>query len=231
MSVTDYLSENGSGVYGRWHVPDLVPSSSAVELVFVFESPHVDELKTGLPVAGAAGKSALRFLLPGQPKELSLGRFVQQSHAVGDDRIAILNVSNVPMQEAAFVVDSEAPDLEEGEWTLIEKVRQSTARSLSSMRGAETRAISELLVDGLHHRLSGVATGSEGRVVAAGAFAQRMVAAAFPDLRPRPLRVPHPSFNQWHRMANQKSPDLIATRDRFRDQPPEAQHFESVHEG
>ena len=230
MSVTDYLSENGSGMYGRWHVPDLVPSSRAVELVFVFESPHVDELKTGLPVAGAAGKSALRFLLPGQPKDRSLGRFVQQSHAAGDDRIAILNVSNVPMQEAAFV-DSEAPDLGEGEWTLIEKVRRSTARSLSSMRGAETRAISELLVDGLRHRLSGVATGSEGRVVAAGAFAQRMVAAAFPDLRPSPLRVPHPSFNQWNRMANQKLPDLIAARDRFRDQPSAAQHFESVHGG
>ncbi len=33
-----------------------------------------------------------------------------------------MNVSNVPMQEAALV-ESEAPDLEEGEWTLIEEVR------------------------------------------------------------------------------------------------------------
>jgi hypothetical protein len=33
---------------------------------------------------------------------LSLGRFVQQRHAAGDGRIAILNVSNVPMQAAAF---------------------------------------------------------------------------------------------------------------------------------
>jgi hypothetical protein len=216
VRVTDYLSENGSGMYGRWHVPDLVPSSPAVELVLVFESPHVEELKTRLPVAGAAGRSALRFLLPGQPKELSLGRFVQQSHAAGDYRIAILNVSNVPMQEAAFV-DAEAPDLGEGEWTLIEKVRRSRARSISSIQGAETRAISEVLVDGLRHRLSGVATGHESRVVAAGTFAQRMVAAAFPDLRPSPLRVPHPSFNQWHRMANQKLPDLMAMKHRFRD--------------
>src|SRR4051794_17139555 len=140
-------------MYARWHVPDLVPSSRAVELVFVFESPHVDELKAGLPVTGAAGKSALRFLLPSQPKELSLGRFVQQSHAVGDDRIAILNVSNVPMQEAAFV-DAESPDLGEDEWTLIERVRRSRARSISSMRGAVTRAISELLVDELRSRLA-----------------------------------------------------------------------------
>lgn len=217
-------------MYGRWYVPDLVPSDRAVELVFVFESPHVDELRTGLPVVGAAGKSALRFLLPGQPKDRSLGRFVQQSHAAGDDRIAILNVSNVPMQEAAFV-DAEAPDLGEGEWTLIEKVRRSRARSLSSMRGGGTRAISEVLVDGLRHRLSGVATGSEGRVVAAGTFAQRMVAAAFPDLTPSPLRVPHPSFNQWNRAANQKLTDLISARDRFGDQPSAAQHFESGHGG
>ena len=230
MSAIDYLSEDGSGTYARWHVPDLVPSNRAVELVFVFESPHVDELRTGLPVVGAAGKSALRFLLPGQPKDRSLGRFVQQSHAAGDDRIAILNVSNVPMQEAAFV-DAEAPDLGEGEWTLIEKVRRSRARSVSSMRGAETRAISEVLVDGLRNRLSGVATGSEGRVVAAGTFAQRMVAAAFPDLTPSPLHVPHPSFNQWNRMANQNLPDLIDARDRFGGQPSTAQHFESVHGG
>lgn len=230
MSAIDYLNENGRGMYARWHVPDLVPSDRAVELVFVFESPHVDELRTGLPVVGAAGKSALRFLLPGQPKDRSLGRFVQQSHAAGDDRTAILNVSNVPLQEAAFV-DDEAPDLGEGEWTLIEKVRRSRARSLSSMRGAETRAISEVLVDGLRHRLSDVETGSEGRVVAAGTFAQRMVAAAFPDLTPSPLRVPHPSFNQWNRMANQNLTDLIAARDRFGNQPSAAQHFASVHGG
>lgn len=227
MSATEYLSETGSGMYGRCHVPDLVPSSGGVELVFVFESPHVDELKTKLPVAGAAGKSALRFLSPGQPKELSLGRFVQQSHSVGDNRIAILNVSNVPMQEAAFV-DSEAPEIGDCEWTLIERVRRSKARSLASMRGVEARAISELLVKGLRHRISDVAMGSEGRVVAAGTFAQRMVAAASPDLMPRPLHVPHPSFSQWHRMANQKLPDLIALRDRFGDQLPAPQNFGSV---
>lgn len=198
-------------------------SSRAAELVFVFESPHVDELKARLPVAGAAGKSALRFLLPGAPKEMSLGRFVHQRHDAGDDRIAIVNVSNVPMQKAAFV-DSEPPDLGEGEWTLIKRVRQSTARSVSSMRVAETRAVSEHLVDGLRRRLSRIATGSDGRVVAAGAFAQRMVDAAFPDLRPRPLRVPHPSFNNWHKMANQNLPDLIATRERFRDRTPEPQY-------
>jgi len=54
-------------------------------------------------------------------------------------------------------------------------------------------------------------------VVSAGTFAQRMVAAAFPDLTP--LHVPHPSFNQWNRVANQNLPDLIDARLRFTRQP------------
>lgn len=228
MSVIDYLGEDGSGTYGEWHVPDLVSSNRPKELVFVFESPHVQELSTGLPVGGAAGKSALRFLAPHQPSDLSLGRFVQQSHAAGDDRIAILNVSNVPMQAVAFV-NMEAPKLEQSEWALIERVRRSRARSMSSMRGAGAQAISEVLVDGLRKRLSGVMLDSEGRVVAAGIFAQRVLAAAFPDLTPDPLHVPHPSFNQWNRTANQNLPALIDLRRRFERQPLAAQHFEAVY--
>lgn len=217
VSAIDYLSEDGSGMYRRWHVPDLVPSSRAVELVFVFESPHVEELKARLPVVGAAGKSALRYLAPDQPRDLSLGHFVQQSHAAGDGRIAILNVSSVPMQAAAFA-GKEAPELEEGEWAMIERVRRSKARSMSSMRGTGVQAIAEVLVDGLRKRLSGVASGIEGRVVAAGTFAHRVVAAALPDLTPEPLRVPHPSFNQWNRVANQNLAALIEVRHRFEHQ-------------
>lgn len=214
MSVDAYLNEDGSGPYAQWHVPDLVSPARDARLVFVFESPHVDELRSRLPVDGSAGKSALRFLLEDQPRGLSLGRFVQQRRAVGDHRVAVLNVSNVPMQDVAFV-ESEAPDLEQDAWTLLERVRRSTARSVSSMRGVEARMISELLARGLRDRLSRVAD-TENRVVAAGSLAQRMVAAALPDLQPEPLHVPHPSFNQWHRVANQEKPDLITLRDLFR---------------
>ena len=221
VSAIDYLSEDGSGMYRRWHVPDLVTSHGNVELVFVFESPHVDELSAGLPVVGAAGKSALRYLARGQSRDLSLGRFVREQHAAGDARIAILNVSNVPMQAAAFV-GSEAPELEEGDWAMIGRVRRSKARSMSSLRGTGEQSIAEVLVDGLRKRLSAVDLGAEGRVVAAGTFAQRALAAAFPDLTPEPLRVPHPSFNQWFRAANQNLPALIDVRHRFEHEPSRA---------
>jgi hypothetical protein len=215
VNVTDYLLESGSGVDRPWHVPDLVPPEGAAELVFVFESPHVEELRAGLPVVGAAGRSALRFLLPDQPKDLSLGQFVEQSHLAGHGRIAILNVSNVPMQAAAFD-DGDAPDLRQQEWALLEKVRRSTARSVSSMRGTEARAVTEHLVGALGDRLSKLATTGGSHVVAAGIFAQRVMAAASPDLLPGLLKVPHPSFNQWNRLANQELPSLIEARRRFR---------------
>lgn len=214
MSAKDYLNEHGQGRYEHWHVPDLVRADSNVELVFVFESPHVDELEVKLPVVGSAGKSALRFLVPGQPKGQSLGCFVKQRHDAGDGRIAIVNVSNVPMQRAAFVGD-DIPDLDDAEWTFIEKARTSTARLVSSMRVPEAREISEALAVGLHKRLSAVGSGADCRVVAAGNFARRMVAKALPDLTPGPLLVPHPSRNAWSRKTNQELTDLVDVRDRF----------------
>jgi uracil-DNA glycosylase len=61
VNVTDYLLESGSDVDRPWHVHDLAPAEGAAELVFVFESPHFEELRAGLPVVGAAGRSALRL--------------------------------------------------------------------------------------------------------------------------------------------------------------------------
>ena len=215
MNVTDYLLGGENRVDGAWHVPDLVPPGGAADLVFVFESPHVEELKARLPVAGAAGRSALRYLLPVQPKDLSLGQFVALSHQAGSERIAILNVSNVPMQAAAFV-DGDPPDLQQQDWALLEKVRRSTARSVPSMRGHEPRALTEDLVTALRDRLSKLAMAEGGQVVAAGIFAQRLTAAASPDLLSNVLKVPHPSFNQWNRPANKELPSLVEVRRRFR---------------
>lgn len=199
----------------RWHVADLVPTAAA-ELVLVFESPHVEELKARIPVAGAAGRSALRYLLPAQPKNLSLGHFVNQSLQTGHGRVAVLNVSNVPMQAAAFV-NSEAPDLSGHGWALLERVRTSTARAVSSMRESDAKTLTERLAERLQGRLSKIKIAEDCAVVAAGSFARRVTAAAATDLPSFDLLdVPHPSFNQWHRQANQGLPSLREARRRFR---------------
>lgn len=211
MNAIEYLGEDGTGRFGRWHVPDLTPAGSAVELIFVFESPHVDELKARVPVFGAAGKSAIRFLLSDPTLDTSLGRFVQQRHSEGDGRIAVMNVSNVPMQAAAFV-NSEAPEVVEEDWARIERVRTSRARTVASMRGDGAREISEVLVRGLRDRLDALTRNSECRLVAAGVFARRMVDAVPDDLIGARLHVPHPSFNQWGRVVNHEQTDLVELR-------------------
>jgi uracil-DNA glycosylase len=60
MSIEEYVGEDGRSAYAQWHVSDLVPKHTQhIRLVFVFESPHVDELRAGTPVVGDAGLSAL----------------------------------------------------------------------------------------------------------------------------------------------------------------------------
>ncbi|WP_422559921.1 hypothetical protein [Gordonia sp. (in: high G+C Gram-positive bacteria)] len=215
MTVVDYLREDGSGGYAECRVPDVVLGDGAgTELIFIFESPHVEELKARVPVVGASGRDALRFLQRDRTQEGRLGFFVQQQHSAGNGRVAIMNVCNVALQAAAFG-DGGAPDLGCEGWALIERVRKSSARSISSMRSGDAKAVAEVIVKGLRDRLEALAAGNDRRVVAAGAFAQGMVAALPDGLIDDPLRVPHPSFNQWNRVTNQELPDMVEMRRLF----------------
>lgn len=213
--VMDYLREDGEGPFKLWHVPDVVADSpEQVRLVLVFESPHVKELAAGLPVVGPSGRSALRYLSGNPSAGEPLGEFVAQRVSKGDGGIAIVNVCNVPMQAAAFG-ERDAPSLDSAEWALIEKVRTSRSVSLSSMRAEAVRATSEVLVDRLRKRLAAVGSRPDCMVVAAGAFAQRMVAAVQDDQANPAQAVPHPSYNQWNRQRNQRLEAMMAMRALF----------------
>ncbi|MCA0323778.1 MAG: hypothetical protein LCH60_14680 [Actinobacteria bacterium] len=215
MTAIEYLTEDGQGRYAPWYVSDLVPESAGeTEIAFVFESPHVRELEAGVPVVGPSGRAALRFLMPEAAVDESLGCFVQRRLSVGDGRVAILNVSMVPMQGAAFV-GMDAPDLAEEEWALIAKVRRSTSRSPDSMRDPAAKEASIALHQGLGTRIRNLAAERDFRVVAAGAFAQRMMHAIQDELPQPMLCVPHPSFNQWNRATNMHRPGLVESRALF----------------
>lgn len=214
MSVIDYLREDGNGSHAQWHVPDLVPSNTSdLEVVLVFESPHVKELEAGAPVVGPSGRGALRYLTQDPAATESLGHFVRRGITHGEDRLAILNVSNVPMQAAAFTA-MDGPDLSQEEWALVERVRRSTSQSVQSMRRQEDRSAGQALVDRLRDRIRELHLSSECLVVSAGGFARRMTGSV-PDIGGVHLRVPHPSYGQWNRVANQDHPDLVRLRESF----------------
>lgn len=103
MFVTP-LGHLQDGPTSPWHVPDLLLTDpTQVRLLFVLESPYVDELDPPRrPVVGEAGRSALKYLQGTSWSGGSPGNFVADKHAAGDGRSTVVNISTVPLQEGAF---------------------------------------------------------------------------------------------------------------------------------
>ncbi|GAA2926172.1 hypothetical protein GCM10010458_05100 [Microbacterium luteolum] len=194
MSIDDYVTEDGSGSLRDAYVRDLLPASGMpVKLLLIFESPHLEEVAAGTPVVGGAGQSALEYLL-GNATRGSLGEFVDAMHTAGDYRVAVMNVSNVPLQPQAF--DDDAGPLTPDEWKVIGAVRDSTAREVDGTMTPEANRIGTIIRDGLQGRVSRLKFESGTAVVLCGDFVQRF-ARRLTGLPGEPLKVFHPSRNLW----------------------------------
>ena len=217
MSVNKYLTEDGSGNFQKWHVPDLVPRSAAdaknVELLFVLESPHVTELRTGIPVTGLAGRDALRYLLSDPASPRTLGQVVQDKHDAVDYQVGIMNVSCVPMQEKAHK-NTTGPSLSSIDWALIKRARNSRASTVNMTRNLAMNVVGDALLQHLQGRVGSLTT-SGLTLVAGGKFAQRYCRPVASNLGIALLCVPHPSFGYWNRPAYSQHPDLMKTRELF----------------
>lgn len=212
MTVDEYLQETGAGAYADVLVPDLTSGQgSPVALVLLLESPHVDELHAKHPLAGRAGKDALAFLTGNVDADKSLGEEVARRHKRRDFRVAIVNVSQVPLQRQAITTP---PPLNDKQWTAVEDLRQSGARKVQTLR-APRRQYAEYLLSDLDRRVALLGIGSTTTVAAAGKFAQmfwRSLSSAPPCAL---LEVPHPARHQWTRATGDAAGRLELLRDRF----------------
>ncbi|WP_157421616.1 hypothetical protein [Agromyces sp. Leaf222] len=212
MTVEEYVSEDGHGPYGMWHVRDLLPPVVAdIRLVLVFESPYVDEVAAGIPVVGHAGQLALDYLLSSKANGRSLGRVVAAQHAAGNSRIAILNTCNVPL---ASVSDPDETGLDGDDWKLLESVRTSDAQTAMTMVRPEAKAVGRVLMTSLERRVNNLYLAPDATLVASGVCARRFLRSFKPTSGHVPLTVPHPSRRQWQNDPN--SPHLREVRTLFR---------------
>lgn len=195
-----YLHEDGNGDYAQYRVPDLVPPVGvACELVIVLESPHIDELRTGVPLSGSAGQSALKFLMPdGRPPE-ALGPFVASMHANGDFRVSILNSSPVPLQRKAFSRHRLPPDLTGSEWNVLEAIQTSRAEDPIDMASLEEQEANRMLQPGLQSRITRLTMTQSTKIFLAGIFVQRTWALLAEPPSQTTLAIPHPSNDWWTR--------------------------------
>lgn len=206
MSLDDYVAEDGTGPLKASYVRDLLPpADKAVKLLLILESPHSEEIKAGMPVVGGAGQSALEYLL-GDTSGASLGEFVDSMHAAGDYRVAIINVSNVPLQPGAY--EDGAGPLTPDEWEVIRVVRESTAWRVDGTQTPEANRIGSILLDGLQDRLDLMNFEPGATAVACGEFVQRF-SRWLTGLPAKQLNVYHPSRNLWrHNPERDEHKDL-----------------------
>lgn len=217
MTLDQYLQENGTGSFKNFRVPDLIPGNGGqVEALLVMESPHIDELRTGLPLAGDAGQRALAFLLPtGRPPE-ALGPYVSTLHARDDVRIGILNACPVPLQSRAFTRHRLAPVLSQSDWALLEEVRSHRASTIAALPTPTVKRANILLLPGLQSRMASVNLSPNAMIFIAGNFVHRTWASLVAPPKRRVLSIPHPSNGWWSRTEQQLFTDnLAALRTQF----------------
>lgn len=177
----------------------LLPSSTCI---FILESPHVQELKYGAPVAGASGATMSKHLFGPEYARFPLGRLVKKNadevkNKPRLNRVGLLNVCNVPLQGSAY---REAWVQQEfGEWLNdLATLRSSNQRD--DYGNPRLNAIQAVLLDSLREKLLTLQSRS-CTLVPCGRFAQkffRLAQVSSPNWQVI-HGVPHPSYNSWDR--------------------------------
>lgn len=212
MTLRQYLQETGTGSFKNYRVPDLVPQNdNEVEVLLVLESPHIDELRTGLPLSGDAGQRALAFLLPAVGPPEALGPFLAALYTISNPRIGILNACPVPLQSGAFAGHQMRPALPQSDWDLLEVVRSHRASTISDLPTSKAMDANTMLLPGLHSRLATVNLSPSAMVFIAGNFAHRTWESLRSPANRVALPIPHPSNGWWTRTKRPEYIDNLRT--------------------
>lgn len=183
----------------RFYVDSIVTEQSKV--VFVLESPHIQEVKFGAPVSGASGTTMSKHLF-GESYNKPLGRLVkknveEQKGSPALDAIGLMNVCGIPMQRAAYK-DSGVTETYRDFFDMMAGVRQNNQKDL--FKEEPWNMLQEVILDRFRERLQNH-TGQKCVMVPCGRFAQKFfrLAGIHSDSWYVIDEVPHPSYNSWDR--------------------------------
>lgn len=212
MDAVDYVL----GAYSAAHVDDLVAlGAGTVDLVFVLESPHTDELIAKHPVAGRTGRAALAILRDQPPGAESLGGVVKHNIQAGDARVAILNVSTVPLQAKAFRKRTSitAPPL--NDWGVLDDMRNAK-KAAHVAPDPTARAVAVALHADLQRRMRDVPMSAGCTVAVCGGFAHPFGRALSLTHNQSLIEIRHPSNKWWEKSTGQWEVNLELVSDLFR---------------
>ncbi|MCL6597514.1 MAG: hypothetical protein K6T81_02095 [Alicyclobacillus macrosporangiidus] len=200
MNVTEAFCQVLSTLSASYEVPDILLPSS--DLIFILESPHVQELKFGAPVSGPSGATMTKHLFGERYARFPLGRLVKKNADEAKNRprlnrIGLMNVCNIPMQASAY------PD------PVVRREYREWLNALMYIRSNNQR---DTYADPLYNEVQAVLVGGLRRklerlqerpltLVPCGRFAQKFLRLAAVESPHWQVidGVPHPSYNSWDR--------------------------------
>lgn len=190
MEIYDYIHNKETSYY----VPDIMncKKNSDIEILFIVESPHTEEVENHYPLAGESGKEITKYIT-NQLVEEPLGKLVHEnSNGKGgklNKNIAIVNISNNPLQK-----------LNENENDVRNLILE-----LEKIRGSK---VNKILSDYFNHKIIHYFRDNKSmKIIICGSFAQTYFdefletkeykAIGITKLFDRIHKVPHPSYHQW----------------------------------
>ena len=198
-NISDYLNNK------EYHVEDVknCDNCKEVEYLFILESPHTEEIKNGYPLAGESGKDVSRYLLNiNEP----FGKLIKEKK-LKEKKIAIVNVSNVPLQP----FNTKKDDKEISNIKDIDKIKNNL-ESIRKREISDSTIGSKKLFELFKKRISEYIENNESLkfIILCGEFVKKYFdyflknskvqvkhIINLNDYESKILYVPHPSRHQW----------------------------------
>lgn len=195
----------------RYHIPDLV-FGSGIRVVLILESPDIEEVRSGFPLAGRSGKDVLKKLDEWEllRRHVAAGDSIGRLLYRGDVRwLGVMNVSWLPLQGKAYRVEDRGVgvDLLLRGFSQIRGVKAD--RPLPHRQRTHTQSIQEVIVCDFIARLRQILHrfATPPLIIPCGRFAKVLLDTArlvgnmevhseISDI-PEPGFIPHPSYKQW----------------------------------
>lgn len=187
----------------NFNVDDIFTDQS--KILFILESPHKEELKHGVPLAGLSGRSMAKELFLEQTIE-PMGKYLSQLiKDKGQSVYGIVNVAPFPLQRSAYP-DSDFVHEFLKELQIAEAIRISTAKTFQD---PEKALLHSLLINDFQNRLI-KAVKNDTIIVPCGRFAGKYVDnLSIKDELNILEGVPHPSYNSWARPRYKDVIDIV----------------------
>ncbi|MDD5580773.1 MAG: uracil-DNA glycosylase family protein [Methylobacter sp.] len=168
------------------------------KILLILESPHKDEIEHEAPLAGRSGKSVTKVLkdvlsIAEADRESAFGRLVKAGKV---KKIGLMNISNLPLQMAAYEYEDFCPELR-NVLGIFEAIRSNPKKRAAKPANEDINKLIDSLSDDFNRRIARI--DENVIIILCGNFVQTFwkhyVKKQFSTI----IEVPHPSYGNWEK--------------------------------